>query len=143
MPLLLAGNVQPFEYHPKPEKVSWQPDDLSELLREAARQRSSLRYVWCGPWLLSISRSPFYKRVSLFGFSFLPGQIPARLAAIRRDRSFRFKKRDLRSNERERERKRLLRNSKFKIQKSTAAHALRQSGMFSPGFESKFYLQSF
>jgi len=59
--------------------------------------------------------------------------LPARDPVIRRDRSFRFKKRDLRSNKRGREQKRRLGNSKFKIQKSTAAHALRQSGMFCRG----------
>ena len=67
--------------------------------------------------------------------------LPARDPVIRRDRSFRFKKRDLRSNKRGREQKRRLGNSKFKIQKSTdcrtswaiGLHALRQSGMFCRG----------
>ena len=49
MPLPPAGNVQAVEYHPKPGKVSWQLDDVSELLLEPARQHSSLRYVLYGP----------------------------------------------------------------------------------------------
>ena len=51
MPLPPAGNVQAVEYHPKPGNVSWQPDDVSELLLEPARQRSSLQYVRYGPLL--------------------------------------------------------------------------------------------
>jgi len=71
--------------------------------------------------------------------------LPARDPVIRRDRSFRFKKRDLRSNKRGREQKRRLGNSKFKIQKSTghwiACTAAERYVL--PGFDSKFYLQSF
>ena len=54
MPLPPAGNVQAVEYHPKPGKVSWQLDDVSELLLEPARQHSYLRYVLYGPLMCLI-----------------------------------------------------------------------------------------